>query len=298
MGALGFVGLGTMGGPLAGHLLQADPAIAVYDVRPDAVAALAERGATPCASVREVADRAETVFVSLPTPASVEEVALGPAGLLGGGALKTYVDLSTTGSAVAVRVAEALAASGVRSLDAPVSGGPQGARAATLAVLSSGPEDLFAEVEPLLRLIGANVFHVGDEPGQGQLAKLINNLMSATAMAITGEAVALGTKGGLDPARLLAAINKSSGRNTASEDKFPRCVLPRTFDYGFRLRLMAKDVNLAMAEAARLGTPMLLGSAVTQLWNVADGAGEDGDDFTVIARMFEEWAGLPADGAP
>jgi 3-hydroxyisobutyrate dehydrogenase-like beta-hydroxyacid dehydrogenase len=114
-------------------------------------------------------------------------------------------------------------------------------------------------------------------------------------MAITGEAVALGVKGGLDPARLLAAINKSSGRNTASEDKFPRCVLPRTFDYGFRLRLMTKDVNLCMSEAARVGAPMLVGSTVTQLWNVANEAGSETDDFTVIAKMFESWAGVNPD---
>ncbi len=292
MVSIGFVGLGTMGAPLAGHLLQADPALAVYDLNGDAVASLAARGATACSSAAEVAERAETVFVSLPTPAAVEEVATGAGGLLGGTRLRTYVDLSTTGTVVATAVAERLAGTGVACLDAPVSGGPQGARAATLAVLASGAPEVFAQVEPLLKLLGSNVFHVGDEPGQGQLAKLINNLMSATAMAITGEAVALGVKGGLDPSRLLAAINKSSGRNTASEDKFPRCVLPRTFDYGFRLRLMAKDVNLCMSEAARLSAPMLVGSTVTQLWNLANGAGGEGDDFTVIAKMFEEWAGI------
>jgi 3-hydroxyisobutyrate dehydrogenase-like beta-hydroxyacid dehydrogenase len=292
MTSLGFVGLGTMGESLAGHLLAADPALAVYDVREEAIAQLAAQGATACGSPADVAARAETVFVSLPTPAVVEAVAIGVGGLIEGAAMRSYIDLSTTGTTVARRVAERLAERGVACLDAPVSGGPQGARAATLAVLASGPSPLFGEVEPLLRLIGANVFHVGDEPGQGQLAKLINNLMSATAMAITGEALALGVKGGLDPSRLLAAINKSSGRNTASEDKYPRCVVPGTFDYGFRLRLMTKDVNLCMDEAGRLGAPMLLGATVTQLWNVANQSGSEAEDFTVIAKLFEEWAGV------
>ena len=292
MASIGFVGLGTMGASLADHLLAADPELAVFDVRTEAVDELARAGATACASPAEVAERAETVFVSLPTPAIVEAVACGASGLLDGGAIRTYVDLSTTGPTVAQRVAERLGERGIECLDAPVSGGPQGARAATLAVLASGPASVFERLEPLLKLIGSNVFHVGEEPGQGQLAKLINNLMSATAMAITGEALALGARGGLDPGRLLQAINKSSGRNTASEDKYPRCVLSGSFDYGFRLRLMTKDVNLCMDEAARIGAPMLVGSVVTQLWNIADRAGTDEDDFTVIARMFEEWSAV------
>jgi 2-hydroxy-3-oxopropionate reductase len=158
--------------------------------------------------------------------------------------------------------------------------------------MAAGTEELFAELAPLLSLIGSNVLHVGDTPGQGQLTKVINNQLSATAMAATGEALALGVKGGLDPVRLLGAINLSSGRNTASEDKYPRCVVTRSFDYGFRLRLMAKDTALCLQEARRLDVPMSIGAAVQAAWAEADGAGSDEDDFTVIAKLFEGRAGV------
>lgn len=290
--SLGFIGLGVMGQSLARHLLEADPELAVYDVRPEATEQLVRQGAVACTSSADVARRASVVFASLPSSASVEETVLGRDGVLAGDAMTSFVDLSTTGAALAERLATRLEQEGRRYLDAPVSGGPTGAREGRLTVLAAGPTALFEELAPLLSRFGSNVFHIGERAGQGQLAKVINNLMSATAMAITGEALALGVKGGLDPGRLLAAINKSSGRNSASLDKYGQCVLTRSFDYGFRLRLMTKDVALCMAEAERLGTPMMLGSVVTELWNIANGKGRDEDDFTVIAKLFEEWAGV------
>ena len=290
--SLGFVGLGVMGSALAGHLIGAGHQVFVYDVRDAAIDELVALGASGCTSPAEVANHAEIVFASLPAPEIVLEALAGSGGLLEGAAMRTFVDLSTSGTEMAATALELLDERDVGYVDAPVSGGPQGARNARLTVMAAGAQDLFDEVAPLLALFGTNVLHVGETPGQGQLTKVINNQLSATAMAATGEALALGVKGGLDPARLLAAINLSSGRNTASEDKYPRCVLTRSFDYGFRLRLMAKDTALCMREAARLGFEMPLGAAVRDAWAIADANGSDADDFTTIAKLYEARANV------
>jgi 3-hydroxyisobutyrate dehydrogenase len=291
---IGFVGLGTIGSLLAGRLLAYGEALAVFDVRPDALVPLVEQGARACGSPAEVADHAETVFVSLPMPDIVETVL---AELLEGSRMGTFVDLSTTGPTVATRLAARLAAAGVAYLDAPVSGGPKGAASGRLTVMAAGAAATFARIEPLLRVFGEKVLLVGERPGDGQLTKLINNLISATAIAITGEALAFGVRGGLDPAMLLEAINASSGRTTASADKYPNCVLTRTFDYGFRLRLMAKDVALCIDEAKRQKSPMLLGALVEQLWSIANAAAAEEDDCTTIAQLFEAWAGVRIESA-
>jgi 3-hydroxyisobutyrate dehydrogenase-like beta-hydroxyacid dehydrogenase len=138
---------------------------------------------------------------------------------------------------------------------------------------------------------------VGAEPGQGQLAKIVNNLLSASAIAITAEALTLGVRGGLSARTLLDVLNSSSGRNTASADKFPRHVLPRTFGAGFRLELMNKDVQLCLAEARRQGVPMALGEAVGELWELAERTLPEGADCTEIVRMFEDAAGVVVEEA-
>ena len=200
------------------------------------------------------------MLVSLPTPEVVRAVALGPDGLIHGGALRTYVDLSTTGQAVAVEVAAALAERGVATLDAPVSGGVRGAINGTLAVMVAGPAPALERVRPLLEVFG-RVFHVGERPGLGQLMKLANNFLSATAIVATAEAVVLGVKGGLDPATMLEVINASTGRNTASEDKFPRQILTGNYAAGFTAGLLTKDLGLCAAAAEALGVPMPVAAA-------------------------------------
>lgn len=282
---LGFVGLGAIGAPLARALLESGHRLVVHDVEASRAESLGS-GAQVAPSPRDVADRAEVVFVSLPTPAVVREVADT---LAGGRALKVYVDLSTTGVAVAREVAEAFAAAGVAVVDAPVSGGVAGANARTLAVMAAGDEEALARVEPLLRTFGENVFHVGREPGQGQLAKVLNNLLSATAMAITSEALVLGSAAGLEPQTLLDVFNAGSGRNTATSNKFPTHVLPQTFASGFRLALMAKDVELCLAEAHALGVPMRVGEVVQELWTRAAAESAPDADHTEFPRVVEGW---------
>jgi len=286
---IGFVGLGTVGGPMARRLVAAGHHLSVHDTAAPAVAALAEAGAHVCESAQGVADAAELVLVSLPSGDVVSEVARE---LAAGSALRVYVDLSTTGPQVAEEVAELLGTAGVGVVDAPVSGGKAGAESGRLTVMVAGAPQDIAVARPVLELLGSRIFVVGDRPGQGQAVKVINNLMSACSVAITAEATSLGVKAGLDPATLLEVVAASSGSNTAAAQKFPAYVLTRTFHQGFRLNLMAKDVRLCLSEARRLGVPMLLGATVEQLWNLGDATFPDDADFIEIVRMFEEWANV------
>jgi 3-hydroxyisobutyrate dehydrogenase-like beta-hydroxyacid dehydrogenase len=295
---IGFVGLGAMGTPLAEALSEAGNALVVYDRDPSRVEPLVRGGAVAASSPRDVADRAVLVFVSLPMPEVVRDVACGRDGLRGGDAMKTYVDLSTTGAVVAAAVAGTLQESGVDVVDAPVSGGVAGARARTLAVMAAGADDAFERVEPFLHCFGKNVFLVGSEPGQGQIAKLLNNLLSATAVAITSEALAFGAVSGLEPTTLLDVFNAGSGRNTATSDKFPTHVVTRRFGSGFRLGLMAKDVELCIAEAGAKHFPLVLGGLVQQLWTLAAANAEPDADHTEFVRLVEGWTSTTIGGGP
>jgi 3-hydroxyisobutyrate dehydrogenase-like beta-hydroxyacid dehydrogenase len=289
---IGLVGLGAMGSPIAAALLGAGHELVVHDRDAVAVERAVSLGAESARSARAIADAAPVVFVSLPTPAVVRDVACGANGLLGGSAMEVYVDLSTTGAIVAGEVADALAAAGIAVLDAPVSGGVAGARARTLAVMAAGETDVFARIRPLLELFSRSVFHVGVVPGQGQTVKLLNNLLSATAMAATSEALTFAVSAGLDAATVLEVFNAGSGQNTATSQKFPAHVLTRRFASGFRLELMAKDVELCIAEARGERFPMVLGGLVQQLWTLARAQSEATADHTEIVRLFEGWAGI------
>lgn len=285
---IGFVGLGNMGSVMAGRLLDAGRKLVVFDVNAQAVAALSARGAAAAGSVREVADKAEIVLVSLPTPPIVQEVA---SGLAGGSRIKTFIDLSTTGPRVAEAVAAALAAHGVTALDAPVSGGVGGAKKGTLAVMVSGPRAAFDAHDPLLKTFG-RTFFIGEKRGAAQTMKLANNLIAATTLAVTCEAVTLGEKAGLDPKVMIEILNVSSGRSSASDDKFPRSILPRTFDFGFQTGLSWKDVRLCLEEASAFGVPMVVGSAANQMLAMTAARYGLNSDFTMMMKVTEHLAGM------
>lgn len=287
---IGFVGLGSMGQPMALNLLTVCDMLHVYDLDTARAEPLVSAGARLCGSPAEIADASDVVFVSLPSPQIVESVALGDAGLIHGTRMNAYVDFSTTGRPTSEKVAASLGDRGIRCLDAPVSGGTNGARSGQLTVMVSGESDLCDELDPYLRAVGAHVRRVGRAPGAAQSAKLINNLLSAAAIALTAEALCLGAASGLDPATLLEIINSSSGRNTASADKFPKHVLTRSFDFGFRLQLMLKDLGLCIDEARERGVPMLLGSQVHQIWATAATELPPEADATEITRLFERLA--------
>lgn len=294
---LGFVGLGRMGGPMAGRLMDAGHDLAVFDTAEAAMAALVARGARRCGSPAEVASAAELVFASLPTPDVVKLVALGEGGVLRGNRVATFVDLSTTGPRVAVQVAEEFARGGTGrvTVDAPVSGGVSGAERGTLAVMVSCPRRTFEELEPVFQVFG-KPFFLGEKPGSAQTMKLANNLLAAAALAVSSEAIVMGVKAGLDPALMVEVINAGSGRNSATQDKFPRAILPRTFDFGFATGLSYKDVRLCVDEAEALGVPMVVGSAVRQLLAVTNATFSAESDFTSIVRTVEQWAGVEVRG--
>jgi 3-hydroxyisobutyrate dehydrogenase-like beta-hydroxyacid dehydrogenase len=280
---------------MCGRLLDAGRRVCVFDTDPHAIGPLAAQGARVAASPAEVASIAPVVLLSLPTPPVVESVTLGSSGLAEGSALKTVVDLSTTGPAIASQIAARLSARGIAWVDAPVSGGVQGARSGSLAVIVSCSRNVLAEVEPILKTFG-RIFHTGEKAGLAQTAKLANNLLGAAALATTAEACALGVKAGIDAKVLLEIFNSGSGLNTATRDKFPRAVLTRTFDFGFTTGLSHKDVRLCLEEAESLGIPMVVGAAVRQMLAITSARFGPDSDFTSIAKVVEEWAGVEIKG--
>jgi 3-hydroxyisobutyrate dehydrogenase-like beta-hydroxyacid dehydrogenase len=288
---IGFVGLGTMGFHMARRLIEAGHALVVYDTRPGAVARLTALGAAAAASPKDVADQVETVMASLPSLDAVWQVATAKDGVIEGSKVRRFVDLSTSGARMATRISEVLAPKKIVQIDSPVSGGPGGAEKGTLAVMVSGPAADIELLRPALSVFG-KVFVIGERPGMAQTMKLANNLLSATAMAATSEALVMGVKAGLDPAVMIEVINAGSGMNTASRDKFPRAILPRTFDYGFTNGLMYKDVRLCLDEAEGMGVPMWVGSMVRQMFGLATTQQGADADFTTIVKCVEEWAGV------
>ena len=292
---IGFIGVGNMGGPMARNLVAAGRQLVVHDVRADALAAFGNQ-VQIASSPAEVASEAEIVMVSLPRPEIVHGVVFGDAGIAAGGKRKIFVDLSTTGPRMAKTIADELSKHGVVALDAPVSGGVAGAVKGTVAVMLSGPKAEAERVTPFLGAIG-KVFYVGAEPGMGQTMKLINNLLSATAQAATAEAMVMGTKFGLDPAIMIEVLNAGTGRNTATESKFPNDILPRRFKGGFALGLMVKDLKLALETAEGLHVPMWVGQAVKQLWLYAEGRGGPDQDATELIKHLEAWSNVTVAGA-
>lgn len=289
---LGFVGVGRMGGPMASRLLDAGHRLCIYDLSEEATRPLVARGAELAGSPAKVASKAEIVLISLPTPDVVRQVALGSnAGIVNGSKVRLLVDLSTTGPGVAGEVAGSLADRRIGWVDAPVSGGVSGARAGTLAVMVSCPKPTLGEIEPMLKTFG-RLFYTGEKPGLAQTAKLANNLLAATAMVATSEAMAMGVKAGLDAKVLIDIINASSGRNSATQDKFPRSILTGKFDFGFATGLSYKDVRLCVEEAEAMGVPMVVGGAVREMLAVTKARFGADSDFTVIAKVLEEWAGV------
>jgi len=292
---LGFIGLGAMGAPMSRRLIEAGYKVIVADLDKAALDKAVALGAEAAASPADVGSKAETILVSLPTPDVVKQVALGSNGVAEGSRVKTFIDLSTTGARAAIDIANGLKAKGIVPMDAPVSGGVGGAVKGTLAVMVSGDRATWERLEPVFKVIG-KPFFVGEEAGQGQTMKIINNLLSATAMAASAEAFVMGAKAGLDPDVMVDVISAGSGRNTAVTDKFPSAILTRSFDYGFRTELMYKDVKLAIDEAEALGVPMWIGQMVKQWWSYAYSRGGKTEDFTNIIRYVEEPVGVEVRG--
>jgi len=205
--------------------------------------------------------------------------------------MKVVVDCSTTGPGGARAAHAELAKAGIIYMDAPVSGGMAGARDGTLAIMVSGQRAVYDRIEPAIKQFG-KLFYCGEGAGLAQIMKLANNIIAAGVIVMSAEVIAMGTKAGLNPRQMCDIINVSSGRNSATQDKFPRSILPRTFDFGFATGLSYKDVRLCVDEAEALGVPMVAGAAVRQMLAITQAKFGADSDFTMIAKVVEEWAGV------
>jgi 3-hydroxyisobutyrate dehydrogenase len=278
--SVGFIGLGKMGGPMAANVAAAMPGLVCFDI-----AGTDDRlpqGGVAATSIADVARRCATVLISVPDGAATLAVAQAVI-TTEHAVIETLIDLSTIGPQAAVHAAELLGAAGITYCDGPVSGGAAGARAGTISLMFSGPSAVLEAQRSVLESFTGNVFHVGEQAGQGQAMKLANNYLSATALAATSEAISFGLAHGLDMATMIDVLNVSTGRNSATVDKFPNRVLTGTFDAGFSTAHMTKDVGLFVDGAASVGTADVVATAVTTTWRGCDEA-LPGSDFTEIWR--------------
>jgi 3-hydroxyisobutyrate dehydrogenase-like beta-hydroxyacid dehydrogenase len=284
---IAFIGVGRMGSGMAARLITAGHELTIYDPIASAMAPTAALGARVARSAADAAAVCTVVMASVPGPADARETARL---IADSPAVKIFIDLSTSGPAAAQAIAALLAPRGIAAIDAPVSGGVKGAAAGKLAIMASGPAPALARVRPLLEVLG-KVYELGEKPGLGQTVKLANNLMSAASLAIAAEALAMGVKAGVDPAAMLDVLNASSGRNSATQDKIPKHVLNRRFDFGFANALSFKDVRLCLDEAEALGVPMVVGAAVRQMLSITHQIHGAAADCTDLVKVVENWAG-------
>lgn len=289
--AIGFVGIGNMGLPMADKLIGSGDELVVHDVRAEALKPLLDKQARPAATPREVGDRCRVAFVSLPTLDTLREVVTGPSGLMHGTATKLIVNTCTVGVPLVEELEKALAARGIDLVDCPISGGPPGARAGTLSVMVSGKPELVEQIRPLISKWGP-VTVAGPRPGLAQVLKLTNNILSAVSLAASLEAFVMGAKGGLDPEVMTEAINRGSGRSSATLDKIPRSVLNRAFDYGAPMHILAKDVDLAIEQGETLGVPMWVCQAARLMFKHAMFQGMAQKDITELVKVIEGGAGF------
>lgn len=293
--SLGFIGLGVMGGPMARNLIKAGYAVTGFDTDGGRLGQFAAGGGKAAASAAEVGRVSEIVFLSLPTGDVVRQVVTGQGGLIA--VMKSgtvLVDLSTTEAKVAQDAAAACAGSGIAFLDAPVSGGEQGAIDATLSIMVGGDAATFARCKPILSVMGRSVVHMGGS-GMGQAAKLINNLIVAAGFAAVCEGWALAVKAGLDPATLHEAIRGGWAGSRVMEETIPR-LLKRNFVPGGTVDIMAKDVGYALNMARTLNMPVPVTALVHELFRMAKAQGKGPKAQPVLITLWEEWTGIQVGG--
>lgn len=288
----GFIGTGSMGAPLASNILDQEKALVAYDINPEATRPLAEKQARIARSPAEVAAEAEVVFACMPTIESFHAVVSGPGGVLEGGAMKTFVNLGTMGTEAVGEVEAALSAKGIGMLDSPITGGVKRAWEADITVISSGPQEVFDAVEPLLQSFAREIHYVGGEIGQAQLVKVCNNIMSFTNLVVALEALVMAAKGGVDPEKTLAVINSGSGENRASRLTVPNFILNRKFNMEAPLPIVAKDASLWRMEAERLDAPSTVASATYLTMRQALAMEMESGDWSEVVRVVERAAGF------
>ncbi len=283
---LGFIGLGAMGRPMAARLLQAGYAMRIYARRPETVAALQAAGACVCASAQEVAQQSDVMFVMVTTTADVEQVVTGTHGLLHGATAGSLVIVMSTISPLVTReLAGTLGTRGVELLDAPVSGGPDGAANATLSIMAGGSATAFERARPLLAQLGRSIVHIGDS-GSGQIAKACNQLALCVTLEGIAEALALCARLGADPARVREAMSNGLAASRAL-DVFGARMVARDFEAGVEARLHHKDMQIVLELAHRLGLGVPAAAATTQMFNALIGAGGGRNDSAALLKVLE-----------
>ncbi|ANU27293.1 hypothetical protein I858_009865 [Planococcus versutus] len=293
----GIIGLGNMGGRMVKRLLEQGVKVGVFDLNKDLVRKFVEMGAEETKSPAALAKKFPYILTVLPNVFIVKETLMGTEGLMEGmNSESLLIEMTTSIPSVTKELNALLKEKGLKMIDAPVSGGVKKAEDGTLSIMVGGETVDFDRAKPLLECLGAHIFHVG-EAGAGHTIKALNNMISATTLAATGEAMALGVKLGLDPEKMLDVINASTGRSFSSEFKFPNQVLTRKFEVGFTLDLMVKDLKIAMAMAEEEKVPMFISSASFQLWKHAWSQGRGDQDHTAVIKDIEEMFSIEIKGS-
>jgi 3-hydroxyisobutyrate dehydrogenase len=281
---LGFIGLGQMGAPMATNIVKGGFDLSVYDQA--GTQERAPEGADIIGDTATLAATVDTIFLSVPdgkaSHAVIDEILA-----VSERRVKVIIDLSTIGPAAAREADARCKAEGITYMDAPVSGGQAGAKAGTITIMMAGSKDTKDAHDEILYAFAKNPFHVGEEPGQGQAVKILNNFLSGTAMLATTEAVLYGLSQGLDMKAMLDVVNVSTGQNTATSEKFPNRILTETFDAGFATALLTKDVNLFHDNAKAAGTPTRVANTISEIWNETNEA-LPGSDFTLVYKLMRD----------
>lgn len=288
---LGFIGLGNIGSRVTPHLLQRGHALTVTDLNAEAVAALVERGATSVETPAGVAENSKIIFLSLPAPHIVRAVVTGEHGILSTAAPGTIiVDHSTIDPDTSRELAAVCAGAGVHFLDAPVSGGVQGAEAGTLSVMVGGNADAFAEAEPVVTAYAANVFHIGAS-GSGQAIKLANNIITAINIAALGEGLSAAVAAGVELDTAAKVLSSSSANSHVLSSYFPRTLFTEDRPTGFSLDFMLKDIKLFLESTSKTALPTPVTNTVGDLFRIGNRDGRGAKDFTSVVEFYEDFTG-------
>lgn len=290
---VGFIGLGAMGLPMARCIVKAGyPLVTTFHRNRRPADELAALGAKVVTTAAEVAAQSDVVITILPADAELEESVLGPDGVLQGmTAGKVLIDMTTCTARTVIHIAERIQAVGGRVLDAPVSGGTAGAETGTLTIMAGGDSALLEEFRPLLSTMGTRIVHVG-AVGHGKVIKIVNQALAAIHLLAIGEVFALGVRCGMDENLIYNVIRESSGHSRIMDLRLQQFLFAGSFEPGFKLDLMKKDVLLALDSARELGIPVLLTSSAAQLFTAASAAGYGNADFSRAAEYVAGLAGM------
>jgi 3-hydroxyisobutyrate dehydrogenase-like beta-hydroxyacid dehydrogenase len=288
---IGWIGVGKMGNPMSKNLMKEGYSVAVFDIVPEAMDALAEKGAKVAGSAAEVAAEVDLVISMIPDDRALEDVSMGPKGVFKGiGTGATYIDMSTVSPIISARVSEGAEDKGIKYLRAPVSGSTEAAEKASLTIMASGPQDAYDQCEDIFKLLGQKVFHVGDGD-EARYMKLLVNMMVGITSAMTAEALTFGEKGGLDWSQMIDTINNSVIASPLIGFKV-QLLKDRDYSPMFTATQMAKDFDLALDTGKAMDIPMPITALTRQLYGSMKATEKGEFDYFGIVALFEEMAGL------